>query len=316
MSKFIRDIVIFCSINLLVLGYLYWIYDVPGDYLASVNDKLDRLATKAPPRLIFIGGSSVAWSNDSQLAKDTFGIEAENYAIHAGMGLNMRLEEARQLPKPGDTVVISIEWAVFKDDPWTRKMAECAIACPRIMRFMNVRDLKLVADGMLPALKMPFVAFFDDFKKNRMAAFTHASAQKRKQWRLRANFNELGDFVGHHPAKPPGIGGKTVSFSTDEQLIEGIELLNELNRELNERGVKMYYFIPIIAQSRYEQFKETADSHVAILKENLEIPILNPDTYAFPDDSYFDSCYHMQDEPGTQRTQILVDGLKPYLQTQ
>ena len=310
MKNFVRDIMIYCGLNLALLGYLFGIYDVRSDYLAALNDKLDRLNAKPSPRLIFIGGSSVAWSNHSDIAREAFDMEVENHAIHAGMGLGMRIEEARQLAREGDVVVLSIEWGVFPDEPWARKMAEVAMACPRTMRFMNGRDLKLAADGLLPAFRVPFSAFIDDFKSNRMAAFSHASAQARKQWRLRANFNEFGDFVGHYSAKPPGLEGKVVDFPTTEQLQDGIRRLNELHTELTSRGVAVYYFIPFIPESRFQNNREVATRSAELLKSELKIPILNPDSFVFPDESYFDSCYHMQDEPGARRTQILVDGLK------
>ena len=156
MSKFIRDVVIFCSFNMLILSMLYYRYDIHSDYLASANDKLDRLEAKQSPRLLFLGGSSVAWSNHSQVAKEALGDRVngiENVAYHAGLGLTMRLNEARMLSRKGDIVVFSIEWGVFNDEPWTRKMAEVAMVCPRAMQFMSTRDIKLVVDGLLPAFK-------------------------------------------------------------------------------------------------------------------------------------------------------------------
>lgn len=316
MSKFIRDVLIFCAINLSVLGYLFVIYDFDADYLASLNDKLDRLESTEPPRILFIGGSSVAWSNHTQLVKDAFGMDAENMAIHAGMALSMRINEARMWPRQGDIVVLSIEWSNYTDVPWTRKMAEVVIACPRMFLLMGSRDRKLVADGLLPAMRIPFTAFFDDFKKNKLKAFTHASAQKRKQWRLRENFSDLGDFQGHYGVKPFGIAGRDVVFSSMEELEEGIERLNELIAELRDRGVEVYYFVPVIPQSRFDAKRETALAHVQKLVDELDAPVLNPDNFVFPDDAYFDSCFHLQDVPGQERTQILVDELSKYLKPQ
>lgn len=316
MGKFIRDVLIFSAINLSVLCYLFVIYDFNADYLASLNDKLDRLESTEPPRILFIGGSSVAWSNHTQLAKDAFGMDAENMAIHAGMALSMRINEARMWPQRGDIVVLSIEWSNFTDVPWTRKMAEVVIACPRMFLLMGSRDRKLVADGLLPAMRIPFTAFVDDLKKNKLKAFTHASAQERKQWRLRKNFSELGDFQGHYGVPPIGIVGRDVEFSTMADLEKGIQRLNKLIAELRERGVEVYYFVPVIPQSRFDAKRETALAHVQKLVDDLDAPILNPDNFVFPDDAYFDSCFHLQDGPGEERTQMLVNELSKYLTPQ
>lgn len=318
MNRFVRDTIVFLAINGLLLGYLYWIYDVPKDYLASLNDTLDRLEQKEPPRILFIGGSATAWSNHTDMVKETFGMEAENVALHAGHAFSMRLEEARQIPRDGDIVVISTEWSIFKDEPWTRKMSETFLACPRSIQYMNVRDRKLVLDGMMAAMRVPVAAALEDAKRNGLQALTRESAQKRKQWRLREKFSELGDFQGHYGQEPIGIKGKVVSFATPEQMDEGIERLNELKAELWERGVQnvqLFYFIPVIPQSRYDQHKEIIDRYVVKFQKQLEFPVLNPDHIVFPDEDYFDSCYHLQDEPGQIRTQYLIDGLKKHIKS-
>ena len=312
MYQFIRDVVIFCGINLSVLGMLYYRYDISADYLASANDKLDRLEVIESPRLLFIGGSSVAWSNHSQVAKNALGDRVkgiENVAYHAGLGLSMRLNEARMLARKEDIVVLSIEWGVFPDSPWARKMAETAMVCPRTLKFMTFRDKKLVLDGLLPAIKMPLGSLIYGLKGYGLAAFSPRVAQEMKQWRLREHFNDMGDFEGHYGVDPPGLEGREVKYPTEDQLAVAIQRINEVGDELVEKGVHPYFFIPIVAEHGYAPRKDVAEERVAQLKQGLTIPILNPDTYVYPTEWYFDSCYHMKDEPGKKRTELLVSAL-------
>ncbi len=318
MQKFIRDVVLFCGINLAILGYLYAIYDVPNDYLASVNDKLDRLETSEPPRLLLVGGSSVAWGTHSAILEQELSTAPTNLGYHAAVGLNVRIEEAKQLARKGDIAVLSIEWSVFKDEPWARKLTETTLASPRSLSFMNVRDRKLVVDGMLPAMRMPFVAVVDDGKDHGIEALTHASAQRRKKKQLRENFNEYGDYEGHYDQDPVGIDGKVVRLPSLEELEIGVERLNQLNTELNSRGVQVFYFLPIIPSTRFEQDRDRLTELLAVLSSQLEIPILNPDDFLYPENAFFDSCYHLRKESGIQRTKLMaerlraaIDGAKP-----
>lgn len=312
MHQFIRDVLIFCGINLSILGMLYYRYDISADYLASANDKLDRLEVMESPRLLFLGGSSVTWSNHSQIAKDALGDKVrgvENVSYHAGLGLAMRLNEARMLANEGDIVVLSIEWGVYRDSPWARKMSETAMVCPRALRFMNVRDKKLVLDGMLPAVKMPLGSLVQGIKKYGLDALSHQVAQEAKQWRLREHFNEMGDFEGHYGVEAPGLEGRVVIYPTEDQLSSAIQRINEVGDELEERGVQTFFFIPIVADHGYAPHREVAEARVDQLKRELTIPILNPDTYVYPSESYFDSCYHMTDRAGQKRTELLVEAL-------
>ena len=317
MSKFVRDVLIFIGINALILGYLYAIYDIKSDYFASVNDTFDRLEQKPPPRLLFVGGSSVAWSHHSQIVQDAFPkYEVENMAYHAGLGLNLRLSEARKFSQPGDVVVLSIEWGVFTDEPTPRVMSEASLACPRILTLMHPRDLKVTADGMLAALKMPFAAFINNAKEHGAKALTYEIAQKRKKFRRRVNFSDMGDFTGHYTAERPGIAGKVVLLATEEQFMDGVRRINELRVELEKKNVKLIYFVPICAEQGYTPEKEGIERQLQLLKDHLEVPILNPDIYVYPNDDYFDSCYHMMEEAGIRRTKMLSERLREHLETE
>lgn len=316
MIRFLRDVGLFCLINLTILAYLYAIYDVRNDYLASINDKLSRLAASydsVAPRILFVGGSSVAWGTHSSIVKEKLELEPTNMATHAAMGLGVRIEEARQLTRQGDIVVFSAEWSVLGDAPWNRKMTEVLLACPQAAQFMSFRDLKLAMDGLLPAMRMPFVAVVEDAKANGLRALTHASAQARRQHHLRHSFNEFGDYEGHYERDVIGIEGMIVRKPKLEEIIESVDRLNQLYDELEQRGVHMFYFIPLIPESRYEQEKPTFDEFVETIANGLRCPILNPNEFTYPDDAFFDSCYHMRKETGVDRTNLIIDKLRPLL---
>ena len=316
MTRFLRDVLLFCVINLAVLAYLYAIYDVGNDYLASINDKLTRLASSRDSetsRILFVGGSSVAWGTHSSIVKEKLDLEPTNMATHAAMGLGVRIEEAKQLTRRGDIVVFSAEWSVLGDAPWNRKMTEVLLACPQAAKFMSVRDLKLAMDGLLPAMRMPFVAAVEDAKANGLQALTHASAQARRQHHLRHSFNEFGDYTGHYDRDVIGIEGMIVRKPKLAEIKRAIVRLNRLSDELDERGVRMFYFIPLIPESRYEQERDVFDEFVKSITAELRCPILNPTEFTYPDEAFFDSCYHMRKETGVDRTNLIIEKLRPFL---
>ena len=79
-------------------------------------------------------------------------------------------------------------------ESWRRSV----IACPAAKQFMNTRDLKLVLDGLIPAIRMPLVSLIEDGKRLKLDALKREEVTKAKRWRLRQNFTEMGDFAGHY----------------------------------------------------------------------------------------------------------------------
>ena len=59
----------------------------PG-YLAALDDKLELVRTVESPRVIFVGGSSVAFGIDSQVFEQGLGQPAINLGLHGALGLH------------------------------------------------------------------------------------------------------------------------------------------------------------------------------------------------------------------------------------
>ena len=153
-------------------------------------------------------------------------------------------------------------------------------------------------------------------KEQGLAALSRQAGKSAKGYRVRSNFNEMGDFEGHYGLKPPGLEGRVVLYPTQDELATAIDRINRAGEELRTRGVRPFFFIPIVAEHGYSPKQEVADARAKQLKEGLTIPILNPDTLVYPTENYFDSCYHMQDEPGRRRTELLVSALVKELDKQ
>ena len=138
MRYFVRDTALFLGLNFTILALLYLRYGVSEDYFASANDKLDLVEQTEPPRVLLIGGSSVAWSTHSRVIRERLQISTINCAYHAGLGIGFLEREVKYFAKPNDIVVLSIEWLVFADRPEARSVAEVLIAAPRTVRFMDI----------------------------------------------------------------------------------------------------------------------------------------------------------------------------------
>ncbi len=76
----------------------------------------------------------------------------------------------------------------------------------------------------------------------------------------------------------------------------------------------MVFFVPLIPDAHYESYNEVPGL-VDVLVKGLKCPILNPDIVHYPDDSFFDSSYHMRDFAGKRRSTMLGERLQAYLKS-
>jgi len=83
------------------------------DYLYEYNHKILLLDTVSQPRIIFMGGSSVAFDNDSRTIRDSLGYNIVNFGLHAGIGMRLPLEDGLQHIRKGDIVVMQVEYSNY-----------------------------------------------------------------------------------------------------------------------------------------------------------------------------------------------------------
>lgn len=66
-----------------------------------------------PPRIIFVGGSNLAFGLDSQRIKDSLNINVINYGLHAGIGLKYMVDDISTYARKGDIIVFAPEYSHF-----------------------------------------------------------------------------------------------------------------------------------------------------------------------------------------------------------
>jgi len=73
-------------------------------------------------RLVLVGGSGAFYSVRAKTLQARFGIPVINNALHAGLGIDYLLYRARQSLRPGDTVILFLEYAHYLKRPsaWTQ----------------------------------------------------------------------------------------------------------------------------------------------------------------------------------------------------
>ena len=82
------------------------------DYLAAFSLKSQYLIEADEQRLVLVGGSNVAFGANCH-AETITSRTVVNLGLHAGIGLNVMLEQALSGIRAGDLVVVSLEYEHF-----------------------------------------------------------------------------------------------------------------------------------------------------------------------------------------------------------
>ena len=110
MKKFIYKISIFALFFLSVNTIL--LFSIPKDennYFGEYNHKVELLEKTPSPRIIFIGGSSIAFGTDSKMLKDSMHINVVNFGLHGGIGMKFPMDDCLDYVKKGDIIAIQME---------------------------------------------------------------------------------------------------------------------------------------------------------------------------------------------------------------
>jgi hypothetical protein len=281
-----------------------------NDYLAAMIDKHARLKSLAPPRIILVGGSSLAFGINSEEIESQTGLPVINMGLHAGLGLQNILNEMRGEIKQGDIVILSIEYSTKKGEP---DLIEKAIALyPQANVFLSNPAAKKIfgkrgyLNYMISQVQGPadkFVINLFDRIKNKMA----------DQIYKRDGFNKYGDVISHLREKNKEfLDGRAVHQRSDYN--EYIDMMNDFARYVRSEKGSIYFLYPPYPLSEYQNNKEWIGYYVEQYNKGLTMEILNDHKDAiYPDSLFFNTIFHLNAKGREFRTNDLVKRLKEKL---
>lgn len=267
-----------------------------NDYVYGIIAKHKRLDNMKGPRVLFGGGSNVAFGIDSKMVEDSLHLETANLGIHAGLGLDFILNELEHSAKAGDVIFISPEYLLGEGRYGLEKAASDAYP-PAAEYYPN--SLWLDLNHYIPKLD-------DQINANKLQLLRLLpGSNKTPSVYNKHSFNEHGDLIAHLNVTPPGniLPPPVLEY----RYWEGIDKINALAKRLAQKNVTMYFFYPCYASVAWDLNKDVLKHCQADIDKALQIPVLNtPEDFIFPTDHFFDTAYHLRKEIRTIRTQKMI----------
>lgn len=275
----------------------------PFDYTAAMADKHQRAHSIGSPKMILAGSSNAAFNLNSEMIQNEFGIPVVNTAIILSFGLDFMLNEIEDLAEKEDFVFLFFTYYVDLDGLYESKK-NVASYYPRAEKYFRTDLRKEIASHVRATQGNTWNWIYTNIlgRESQIYELDKFTAVYKRE-----NFNQFGDFIGHH-----GMQGKP---ELDQRGImeyqnwdDGIRRLNRFYAEMEKRGVQVFYVYTAYPYSEYEKNGEVLEAIHQDMTEGLDFPVLGrPDTFLFEDEYFFDTVYHLNREGAIKRTEMLID---------
>ena len=278
-----------------------------GNLYLSVADKHDRLEACGSPKIIFVGGSSLALGLDSELIETALGWPITNMGVNGGFGLRYMLDEIKPALRAGDIVVLSPEY-----EHWYGTLLEGGLNMVWAIR-AHPASLWYLSS---PRQFLTLAANAPEFLQGK---FLEMLPGRRDPIYNRAAFNRYGDFVNHLPLEPaPQIGGLE---RIDAQAFnpETAAALQSFAIFAEQHGAQAVYSFPPLAESQYRFADNRAaiDRIVQALNDLPRLSVLDrPADHVYPDELFFDTVYHLRGAGRALRSRQVAAALLAFLTTE
>lgn len=308
---FVAMLVVFL-VPFLIIAATFILPPVYADtFVGELGEKYDRLNRFDEPKVIIIGGSSVAFGINSELISDELDMPVVNFGLYADLGTKLMMDLSKANINEGDIIVLAPEM-----NPQTLSL------------FFNGETTLQALDGNLDMLMN---IDSDDYGSLIGASFGFACDKLRYLITdtrpmndgayKKENFNKSGDNVYDRPYNVmTGVQNViTLDFNAkfnDNKVTEYeeyIEYVNKYVRYAKRKGATVYFsFCPMSAASMSNKNTDkTIEAFYENLCRSLECKVIsNVYNYILDEGYFFDSEFHLNNAGVTVRTVRLIDDIK------
>ena len=267
---------------------------VPDQYVntftAELPDKYNRLYGINEPKIVVIGGSSVAFALDSKLMEELTGMPTANFGLYASIGTRAMMELSRDAINPGDIIILSPE-----TDNQTMSMYFGAETMWQATEKSRGILKKLPAD-MLKEMAL----YYWDYASSKCRLWMTGTPDPEGVYR-KDSFNEYCDISYSRPQSKMKLGydpSKIINPSPETIDKDFVSFLNDYTSDAIKRGAKVYFtFCPMNSKAMVNGVnEESLYDYFLYLSSVLKCRTISDIHNSIMDAGYFyDSNFHLND---------------------
>jgi len=297
------------------MGLILFVAPDGNDYAKVTIDKHERLESAQGSKLVFVGGSNLAYGLDSPSVEKALGHQVVNMGMNAYLGARFLLEEVAGSLKAGDTVVLSFENEMFRVqsefdavDGRGTDIFMMVKTRPASWRFLPSGLQRQVLAAAPEALQRKTLRMLGDL--------AHWGREPKLLDRIetRAGFNSHGDLVSHVGvawSEPLDAGTNLAACPLDPRIPV---LLREFRTRLEKRQVRVFLLPPPIPRGYYNAQQTAVEATKRELDRSVPgLRIAEPERYVFAESCFFDDIHHLTGECRLDRTRLVIEDLRTAL---
>jgi len=277
------------------------------DYLAVIGDKVELLERTASPKIVFVGGSNLAFGLDSRTVERELGYPVVNMGMGFNMGLRFMLDLVRPQIGEGDVVVLVPEYNLFYGlFDGDERLIDVLELYPAGLRYVSSpRQYWMLLRNLPRHIK---------FKVNRAIRTVGRQPDPDCVYCPRA-FNEYGDVTAHLDRASTDVAAMDFLRSGRREVdATAIAALNAFAADVEAAGARIFMLFPCLPRVHYERRQAHVDGLYERLQADLDISLPAPPTdYVYPVEYFYDWVYHLGREGRSLRTARVIADLRAAL---
>lgn len=287
-----------------VSGLLVWFVKNNHMYLDGYGQKERLLAETPSPRIIFQGGSNVAFGIDSKAVADSVARNTINNGIIFTLGISMMMSELSEYSREGDIIVIAPEYELFYGyaDGLRGAISMLTLLYPRVIKYFNTTQTFTVAKGLSGSVRYCCELFIGKIMNPESNDYTYSSM----------GYNAYGDEEAHWNYYPEEkiILESGLPDTFDEEYFE--EFCRTLD-DFEARGIDVILIPPSI----YSEFYDSCKDKMTYVEDRL-LKAGHPFAYpqilsVYEKSDMFDSPYHLAKSGIDKRMVLVIDALRHHI---
>jgi hypothetical protein len=319
LKTFLHEVSAIGTIVLILTIATFALSGNPDAYGEAIEAKAAHLAyATTSPKIIFVGGSGLAFGIDSEKIKEATMREPVNLGLYAGVGIDPLLSMVEKTAKQRDVVVLIPEYQMLQDDPYGSGfiLLEMTQAYPGFASHLHREGLQRAVLASPNWLKTRIISIAG---RTVFSMWRDMEATLYRRVYRAENFNAYGDMIGHlgedHRLTSPEAEESASEFIRNSMNPETRERLVQFISRMNGKGVGVYF--------SWQALPETISSHnlpsQTLLAKEIEQVfgagsiIGTQEDFVFPDEMFFDTVNHLSGPAREARTSALIQLLPPVI---
>lgn len=277
-------------------------------YYAALSKQYDRLNSIDVPKVIVVGGSSVAFGLDSRLFEELYGMPSAAFGLYGSFGVKVMMDLSKTNIGRGDVIVLAPEITSESLSLYfgAESMLKATEQRPDILAhiaFDNVGDV-LGASWGFARTKLENMRNGTDFD---LDGVYRASAVNEYGEIDRSVFPREGNILA------TGYLDEPIRYSSEDVSDEFIDYVNDYVAYCRLRGAEVYYSFPPVNERAVKggDLREDTAEYYSYMAEKLDCEVISdPLDYVYDYRYFYDTNFHLNDSGAVLRTVQLVRDLK------